>query len=271
MTVREQMVHYAIQLLSLETGDKRTADILVSRANGERFVSIGKRYNVTRERIRQIEKSALHSASPELLAVLVHIEKFVPPTKSQVAKKRADQRRAVKQHVKDHPTEAYDYQRLHKKLGFVAPSEGEFTGQESLLRFYRDYKITRIGDVYHCVYCDTFKHKDEYMPASIKPLNLLICRVCNTDRHMLWYYEHHDHALAYAKKQNAKPAAREYRDKWNAKKLLEDPEYFKKKQRERTAAKKLELAKDRLGSGSGEDSGGLSPLYSSQAAARQEA
>jgi hypothetical protein len=158
----------------------RTMEILIARASGQTLADIGKRYVISRERARQIEQAGLGNIPEAGKAALLRLSEATPlPAGIQRSMRVAD-RKAVRSYAAENPHKCYNYQQLHAKLGITPPTQGEFLHMDSLMQLYRDYGINRIGYLYHCTLCDSFKHKDDFAPGVLK--RSLHCRVCNTKR-----------------------------------------------------------------------------------------
>lgn len=69
---------------SLATLDDRLRDIIVSRESGETFASIGKRYHLSRERIRQICNQTIETLTKNVLTVVNAEKQVAPPPKKEI-------------------------------------------------------------------------------------------------------------------------------------------------------------------------------------------
>lgn len=163
----------------------------MARAAGERLASIGKRYGVSRERVRQITK-ALGVAKP-------------PPKVSAQQLRWATKRELAKLFT---GTE-FDRAEIMRIAGW----DGEPTDLGLCDRLYREYKLIRCGAYVRCSRCETFKPFTEHLHGYMNSKQTLTCNPCNAAR-MRKYYETHDwpkpgpNAVLYSRRSQLKKAGR---------------------------------------------------------------
>lgn len=147
---------------------ERNQRIAEARADGERLASIGKRYGVSRERVRQITK-ALGVGKP-------------PPKVSAQQLRWATKRESAKLFTGTD----FDRAEVLRLTGWA--DEGTDLGLCD--RLYREYKLIRCGLYVRCARCEKFKPFTEHLPGYMNSQHYLACKPCNAARARKWYETH---------------------------------------------------------------------------------
>lgn len=147
---------------------ERNQRIAEARADGERLASIGRRYGVSRERVRQITK-ALGVGKP-------------PPKVSAQHLRWATKRELAKLFTGT----AFDRADIMRIAGW----DGEPTDLDLCDRLYREYKLIRCGFYVRCARCEKFKPFTEHLPGYMNSQHYLACKPCNAARARKWYETH---------------------------------------------------------------------------------
>jgi len=224
------------------------AIILLARASGYSMASLGNIFGVSRERIRQIEKTCLRHVSNECLQILWELSEAVP-FPDHIFKKGGQTRRGtIRRGVKKYPKLAFEsYGKFMRRLGLESDaSDDAITGLDALYKIAAEVHCQKIGDYFKCVTCKQFKLSSEFLPSAKSRLNPGRCKVCNVLQRQEYYWDNHEKCLEYARERNKLPEQREYARRWQQKHRKEllararerrqaDPEFREKdnaKQRE---------------------------------------
>jgi hypothetical protein len=199
--------------------EPRLVDILLRRLQHETLEEIGQSYGITRERVRQLERSALgllaQSESALELLEQVREENPYPYADSSLRhmeeKQRARDSRAVLGYLAAIPDGPFDYQKIYKEAGARPRTAQKLTGMEALEQIHRDFiksGTTRIGSYIFCIRCKHFKHQDEFCPSVQQGSEHRVCRHCNTERKFKWTLTHRKYLSDYGKRRREDPAIR---------------------------------------------------------------
>lgn len=178
------------QLLSTT---ERTESILAMRLGGKTLQEIGNKYNVSRERIRQIEKMALggmSKQSKDKYLGAVHAPS-VSSMERERSRARSKARKALVEWFESIPRSITAH-RATTISGIDLGLNGEMSEVDICAAIHAKFHISWFGKYARCGDCSTVKLCGEFAPSIAKgerPPNR--CRECGA-KHQSWLYHNNE-------------------------------------------------------------------------------
>lgn len=165
MTLQEKIERFE-KAVDAILDDGRQRDIIKARARGETLEGVGRRYRVTRERVRQrIKEIRLHLVSKDTL-VLALFDEINNDRRAGRQYKRveeaAEKRRNLRKYVSDPRKGMPTYFEVCAATGIEVNSSVDLFGQEMLQRLYSDHKLPRMFGLQRCVHCKVFLEPQKF-------------------------------------------------------------------------------------------------------------